>query len=192
MTFMISIEIGELDLRELTKIEVPNLPGALFVGASPLLKPFMKKLEALLPPENKGRGESYILSALHSHIDEVHADENLIRVKSGNGVVEIGREELGKLMGDRYPSTDHHRLNLPGLLFLQSSPALQSVSVILLRREHDLQIPDGRRTLRYIFHLSVISIDADKEKIKIVFDPERLPKRADGSCVLKLKNKGEV
>ncbi len=189
---MISIEIGELDLRELTKIEVPNLPGALFVGASPLLKPFMKKLEALLPPANKGRGDSYILSALHSHIDEVHADENLIRVKSGDGVVEISREELGKLMGDRYPSTDHHRLNLPGLLFLQSSPALQSVSVILLRRGHNLQIPDGRRTLRYIFHMSVISIDADKEKIKIVFDPERLPKRADGSCVLELKNKGEV
>ncbi len=187
---MISIEINEKDLIELTKTEVRNLPGALFVGASPLLKPFMKKLEALLPPANQGRGDSYILSALHSHIDEVHADESKIRVKSGERMVEISREELGRLMGDRYPSTDHHRLNLPGLLFLQSGPALQTASAILLRREHRLQIPDGRRTLRYIFHMGVVFMDADKEWIRIGFDMERLPKRADGSCVLEGKKTG--
>jgi hypothetical protein len=30
----------------------------------------------------------------------------------------------------------------------------------------------------------VAAIDADKEKITVHFDLERLPKRADGSCVL--------
>jgi hypothetical protein len=187
---MISIEIDEKDLIELTKTEVRNLPGALFVGASPLLKPFMKKLEALLPPANQGRGDSYILSALHSHIDEVHADESLIAVKSGELEVMIRREELGELIGERYPTTSHHRLNLPGLLFLQSGPALQTASVILLRREHKLQIPDGRRTLRFIFHMSVVFMDADKERIRIGFDMDRLPKRADGSCVLEGKKTG--
>ena len=181
---MIPIEIWEKDLNELTKIEVSNLPGALFASTSPLLKPFMKKLETLLPAKNKGRNESYILHALHSHIDEVHADEKLIRVTSGKTVVEIRREELDELMGERYPTTDHHRLNLPGLLFLQSSPALQAASAIMLRRKHNLRIPDGRRTVRYIFHLGVISMEADKQKIIVNFDPERLPKRADGSCVL--------
>jgi hypothetical protein len=186
---MIPIEICEKDLHELTKTEVHNLPGALFACTSPLLKPFMKKLEELLPPENKGRNESYILHALHSHIDAVHADENLIRVTSGETVVEIRREELGELMGERYPTTDHHRLNLPGLLFLQSGPALQAASAIMLRRAHNLNIPDGRRTLRYIFHLGVISMEADKEKIIVNFDPERLPKREDGSCVLESEDR---
>ncbi|VVB70752.1 Uncharacterised protein [uncultured archaeon] len=178
------IAIREKDLLELTKTEVRNLPGALFSGTSPLLKPFMKKLEVLLPPENRGKGDSYILSALHSHIDEVHADESRISIKSGEIVVEIRREELGDLIGERYPTTDHQRLNLPGLLFLQSGPALQTASSILLQREHKLRIPDGRRTMRYVFHIGVASLDADKEKIVVGFDPERLPKRADGSCVL--------
>ncbi|MCX6677297.1 MAG: hypothetical protein NTU95_05045 [Methanothrix sp.] len=181
---MISIEIREKDLNELARTEVGNLPGALFAGTSPLLRPFMKKLEALLPQENRGRGDSYVLYALHSHIDRVHADESLIAVKSGELEVMIRREELGELIGERYPTTSHHRLNLPGLLFLQSGPALQTVCAIILRREHKLHIPDGRRTLRYIFHLGVAAIDADKEKITIHFDPQRLPKRADGSCVL--------
>jgi hypothetical protein len=181
---MIPIEICERDLNELTKTEVRNLPDALFAGTSPLLKPFMKKLEALLPPENKGRNESYILHALHSHIDAVHADENLIRVTSGETVVEIHREELRDLIGERYPTTDYHRLNLPGLLFLQSGPALQAASAIMLRREHNLRIPDGLRTLRYIFHLGVVSMEADKDRIIVNFDLERLPKRANGSCVL--------
>ena len=181
---MISIMVREKDLNELARTEVRNLPGALFAGTSPLLRPFMKKLEALLPQENKGRGDSYVLSALHSHIDQVHADESLIAVKSGEKEVMILREELGELLGERYPTTSHHRLNLPGLLFLQSGPALQAASAILLQREHKLQIPDGSRTRRYIFHMSVAAIDADKEKIVVIFDMARLPKREDGSCVL--------
>jgi hypothetical protein len=181
---MIPVEICEKDLNELTKTEVSNLPGALFAGTSPLLKPFMKKLEALLPLEHKGLGDSYVLCALHSHIDEVHADESRILVKSGETEVEIRREELGELMDERYPTTSHHRLNLPGLLFLQSGPALQTASAILLRREHKLRIPDGRRTMRYIFHMGVVSMDADKEKIIVSFDPERLPKKGDGTSVL--------
>jgi hypothetical protein len=181
---MISIEIGRQDLKELAKIEVRNLPGALFAGSSPLLKPFMKKLEDLLPPDCRGKGDSYVLSALHSHIDEVHADENAIRVKSNDNVVQIDREELGRLMGEKYPATEHHRLNLPGLLFLQSGPALQVSSAVLLRREHKLRIPEGRRTSRYIFHLAVVSIDADIEKIRINFDLEWLPRRPDGTSVL--------
>ena len=50
---MIPIEICEKDLNELTKTEVSNLPGALFASTSPLLKPFMKKLETLLPRKTK-------------------------------------------------------------------------------------------------------------------------------------------
>jgi len=175
-TIMISIEIREKDLNELARTEVGNLPGALFAGTSPLLRPFMKKLEALLPLENRGWGDSYVLCALHSHIDQVHADESLIAVKNGELEVMIRREELSELIGERYPTTSHHRLNLPGLLFLQSSPSLQAACAILLRREHKLRIPDGRRTLRYIFHMGVAAIDADKEKITVHFDLERLPK----------------
>lgn len=176
--------VREKDLNELARTEIGNLPAALFAGTSPLLRPFMKKLEALLPEENRGLGDSYILQALHSHVESVHADENQIVVKSGELEVVIRREELGELIEERYPTTSHHRLNLPGLLFLQSSPSLQTASTILMRREHKLQIPDGRRTMRYIFHMGVSAIDADKEKISVHFDPERLPKRADGSSVL--------
>ncbi|OPY51590.1 MAG: hypothetical protein A4E49_02195 [Methanosaeta sp. PtaU1.Bin112] len=181
---MITITVREKDLKELARTEVGNLPGVLFAGASPLLRPFMKKLEALLPAENRGRGDSYILNAIRSHIDQVHADEMQIAVKSGQEQAAILREELCQLMGGRYPTTSHHLLNLPGLLFLQSSPSLQTASVILLRREHELRIPDGRRTMRYIFHMGVAAIDADKESICIKFDPERLPKREDGTSVL--------
>ncbi|MFB3765349.1 MAG: hypothetical protein ACE14P_08895 [Methanotrichaceae archaeon] len=176
---MILIEISKRDIMDLAKMEVRNLPGALFVGASPLLKPFMKKLECLLPAERMGRGDSYILSALHSHIDEVHADDEMIRVLSGDIAVTISRDELCGMVGEKYPSTDHQRLNLPGLLFLQSSPSIQAVAATKLRREHNLHIPEGRRTMRYIFHIAVTAIDADKEKIRISFDLERLPKRAD-------------
>ncbi len=181
---MISIEIDREDLKELTRIEVLNLPGALFASASPLLKPFMKKLEDLLPRESKGWGDAYVLSALRYRTDEVHASENAILVKSGDRMVEIGREELRALMAEKYPSTDHHRLNLPGLLFLQGSPALQAACAAKLCRDHSLRIPEGRRTLRYVFHLGVVFLDADKDGIVISFDPGRLPRKADGSCVL--------
>jgi len=176
--------VSEKDLNELVRTEVENLPGTLFAGTSPLLRPFMKKLEALLPPENRGRGDSYILNALHSHIDQVHADGSRIVVKSGELEVIIRREELGELIEEKYPTTSHHRLNLPGLLFLQSSPSLQTASAILLRREHKLRIPDGRRTMRYIFHMGVAAIDANKEKITVIFDMDRLPRREDGTSVL--------
>jgi hypothetical protein len=181
---MISIEIREKDLYELTRTEVGNLPGTFFAGNSPLLRPFLKKLEVILPEENKGRGDSYVLSALRAHIDGVYAEESQIAVRGGEREVVIRREELGDLVGERYPTTSHHRLNLPGLLFLQSSPSLQTASALLLRREHRLHIPDGRRTSRYIFHMSVATINADREKILIFFDMERLPKKEDGSCVL--------
>ncbi len=181
---MISIEVTGRDLQELAKVEVSNLPGVLYAGTSPLLKPFMKKLEELLPQEQAGRGDAYVLSALHSHIDEVHADEALIEVKGGDKAVQIRRTELHDLLGERYPTTDHHRLNLPGLLFLQSSPTLQAACVVKLRAGHKLRVPDGRRTMRYVFHIAVVSIEANKEKIRVNFDPERLPKKADGSCVL--------
>jgi hypothetical protein len=55
---------------------------------------------------------------------------------------------------------------------------------MILRRKHKLRIPDGRRTLRYIFHMGVASIDANGERIIVNFDPERLPKKPDGTCVL--------
>lgn len=181
---MISIEVREEDLSELTKTTVPNLPGSFFAGTSPLLKPFMNKMEELLPPESRGRGDSYVLSALRTHIEEVQSDQNQILVKSGDRAVEVHREELGALMGERYPTTDHHLLNLPGLLFLQSGPALQTACAMILRRKHKLRIPDGRRTLRYIFHMGVASIDANGERIIVNFDPERLPKKPDGTCVL--------
>ena len=181
---MISIEIREKDLKELTRTEVKNLPGAFFARTSPLLRPFMSKLEALLPDENRGQGDSYVLNALHSHIELIHADMSRIAVKNRESEVVIRREELGELIEERYPTTSHHRLNLPGLLFLQSGPALQTASAMILRREHRLRIPDGNRTLRYIFHMAVTAIDADKEKIVVSFDMERLPKKADGSSVL--------
>jgi len=181
---MICIEVREKDINDLARTEVGNLPGALFAGTSPLLRPFMKKLEALLPEEKRGRGDSYVLSALNFYVTWVHADESMIAVGSNESETVIRREELGELMGERYPTTSHHRLNLPGLLFLQSGPALQSASTILLRRQHRLNIPEGRRTSRYIFHMGVTAIDADKERIAVFFDMERLPKRADGSSVL--------
>jgi hypothetical protein len=172
---MISVELSKRDLLD-QRVEVRNLPGTLFGGASPLLKPFMRKLEDLLPPEKRGWGNSYIQSNLHSYIDSVHAEDARIRVVSGEKVVEISREELGRMMGDRYPSSGHQRLNLPGLLFLQSSPSVQASCIAKLRQEHNLRLPEGRRTLRYLFHVIVVSIDADKERIRIRFDPGKLPK----------------
>jgi len=175
---MIYVEVRREDLRA-ARLEIKNLPGAIFGGTSPLLKPFMKKLEVVLPPEQRGKGDSYVLGALHSHVRSIHADEDHILVESDGKSVEITRTELGDLMGNRYPATDHQRLNLPGLLFLQSSPAVQQISLYKLRKDHGLNIPEGRRTLRYIFHLMTVSIDADEEKIRIGFDLGRLPKSAN-------------
>ncbi len=162
-----------------TRTEVRNPPGMLFGSTSPLLKPFMRKLEELLPAEQKGRGDSYTLSMLYPHIGSVHADEKLIRVESDEKAVAITRDELAAIVVDRYPASDHRRLNLPGLLFLQSSPGFQAAVVSKIKREHNLRFPEGRRTLRYIFHMTVTSIDADKERIKIGLDLDRLPKMAE-------------
>jgi hypothetical protein len=181
---MISFQINKRDLMNIAKIEVKNLPGTFFVGASPLLKPLIKKLECMLPIESTGRGDNYTLSALHSHVTEVHANEFAISIKGQGTQVEIGRDELMARISKKYPFTEHQKLNLPGLLLLQSSPSIQVVSTAKLRSEHKLRIPDGRRTLRYIYHLGVVSIDADQQRIRIVFDPERLPKKADGTGVL--------
>ena len=181
---MISFEITKKDLMNIAKIEVKNLPGAFFVCASPLLNPLIKKLECILPAEYTGKRDSYTLSALHSHVTEVHANELAILIKGQEVQVEIWRDELIARISEKYPFAEHQKLNLPGLLLLQSSPSIQVVSAAKLRSEHKLRIPDGRRTLRYIYHLSVVSIDADQEMIRILFDPERLPKKADGTGVL--------
>jgi hypothetical protein len=177
---MIYVEVRREDLKA-ARMEIKNLPGALFGGASPLLKPFMKKLEDILPLEQKGKGDSYTLGALHSHVKSIHADEGAIRVESDGKHVDLTRAELLERIGGKYPTSDHGRLNLPGLLFLQSSPAIQQISIFKLKRDHGLKIPEGRRTIRYIFHLMTVSIDADQEVIRIGLDPGRLPRRADGS-----------
>ncbi len=173
---MIYVELCKEDLVLATRTEVRNPPGMLFGSTSPLLKPFMRKLEELLPAERKGCGDSYTLTMLYSHIGSVHADENLIRVENDEKAVVITKDELAAMIGDKYPASDHHRLNLPGLLFLQSSPGFQAAVVTKIKKEHNLRFPDGRRTLRYIFHMTVTSIDADKEDIKVGLDLDRLPK----------------
>ena len=173
---MIYVEVCKEDLVLATKTEVRNPPGMLFGSTNPLLKPFMRKLEELLPAGKKGRGDSYTFSMLYPHINSVHADENLIRIESDEKAVMITRDELASIIGDRYPASDHRRLNLPGLLFLQSSPGFQAAVVSKMKGEHNLRFPEGRRTLRYIFHMTVTSIDADKEDIKVGLDLDRLPK----------------
>ena len=47
--FMIYVEVWKEDLVATTRTEVRNQPGMLFGSTSPLLKPFMRKLEELLP-----------------------------------------------------------------------------------------------------------------------------------------------
>jgi hypothetical protein len=181
---MIYVRLQKKDLVTATRIDVHNPAGMFFSSTSPLLKPFIKKLDELLPDEKKGICDSYTLSMLYSHIDSVHADENIISIKGNEKTVDIKREELVAIIGDRYPAADHQRLNLPGLLFLQSSPGVTMAVLSKAKHEHKLQFPEGRRTLRYIFHIVTASIDADKEVIEIGLDLDRLPKRADGSEVL--------
>jgi hypothetical protein len=178
MNLMISVELSKKDLMSFTRIEVRNLPGMLFGGTSPLLRPFMKKLECLLPAKKQGGCDSYTLLMLYSYIDSVQADMNLIKVKSGEMTVEITRDELVTMMANKYPASDHSRLNLPGLLFLQSSPGVQAAAVSQIKSKHNLSLPDGRRTLRYIFHTTIITIEADQERMKIGLDLDRLPIKA--------------
>ncbi|HII06044.1 MAG TPA: hypothetical protein HA349_01630, partial [Methanotrichaceae archaeon] len=55
---------------------------------------FLSKLEELLPPEKRGRGNNYISSTLKAHVDAVQADEDHIRVESEGRSVEITRAKL--------------------------------------------------------------------------------------------------
>jgi hypothetical protein len=178
---MISLEVTKNDLRE-AMTEVRNLPGTLFAGTGPLLRPFLTKLEPLLPPQERGLGKSYIFASLRTHVDTVYADSEKIKIESAGKGIEITKNELESILGDKYPSFQHEKLNLPGLLFLQSGPALQMCTLDKLNREHDANIPEGRRALRYVFHTTVASIDANKERIKIEFDLDRLPKRKGPSA----------
>ncbi|MHC1631607.1 MAG: hypothetical protein ACXQT4_04850 [Methanotrichaceae archaeon] len=178
---MILVEVDNQDMRAIST-EVRNLPGTLFGSSGPLLRPFLTKLEELLPPEKRDRGLNYISSTLRAHVDAVLADEMKIQVKSEDRSVEITKAELEHVLGEKYPSFDHQNLNLSGLLFLQSGPALQTCTLNKLIRDHGVQIPGGRRTRRYVFHTTVVSVRADRTKIEIKFDLDRLPRLLDASA----------
>jgi hypothetical protein len=171
---MVSVEVTNQDIRNMSA-EVRNLPGALFGGSVPLLRPFLDKMEDLLPPEKRGRGPNYISSTLRAHVDTVQADEEKIHVESEGRTVEISREELENMLEKKYPTVEHQNLSLPGLLFLQSGPVLQACTLQKLSKDHGVQVPGGRRTHRFVFHSTVVSVRADKEKIEIEFDLDRLP-----------------
>ncbi|MCR3884675.1 hypothetical protein P0O24_11290 [Methanotrichaceae archaeon M04Ac] len=172
---MISVEVTKQDARDLSA-EVKNLPGALFGGSGPLLRPFLSRLEEILPPEKRGRGDNYISSTLKAHVDSVVADEEHIRVESEGRAVEIARTELAAILEEKFPTLSHQNLNLPGLLFLQSGPVLQACTLQRLARDHGVKVPGGRRTLRYVFHTTVVSVGADRERVRIEFDLDRLPR----------------
>jgi len=140
-----------------------------------LIRPFLGKLAELLPEDKRKLGTGYVLGALRSCVSAVRADRDAISVESGCLRCEIRRSELETMINEKYPSFGHEGLNLPGLLFLQSGPALQSASIAKLRRLHGIKIPDGRRTQRYIFHRAVVSLDADNDRIMIEFDIDMIP-----------------
>ncbi len=171
---MVTLIINKDDLRE-AKTEVSNLAGTFFAGTSPLIRPFMEKLEAIVPADQQGRGTGYLIGALRYHIRSLRADQKGISVASDIGSVEIPRTMLEEMMDTRYPTFGHESLNLPGLLFLQSGPALYAASINKLLREHKIRIPEGRRTQRYIFHMIVTSLEADRDVIRIEIDTKRLP-----------------
>lgn len=177
---MITLVVTKKDLRE-ARVEVRNLPGTFFTGTGPLLRPFLTKLEELLPPPERGHGNSYTFASLRTHVDKVCATSELINVESRGRVVSISRTELEGMIADKYPALEHQKLNLPGLLFLQSGPALQICCLNQLSRDHGAEIPRGRRTLRYVFHTTVVSVHADLEKILIEFELDRLPKPVSSS-----------
>jgi hypothetical protein len=172
---MISVEVTKQDARDLSA-EVKNLPGALFGVSGPLLRPFLSRLDEILPPEKRGRGDNYISSTLKAHVDSVVADEEHIRVESEGRAVEIARTELAAILEEKFPTLSHQNLNLPGLLFLQSGPVLQACTLQRLARDHGVKVPGGRRTLRYVFHTTVVSVGADRERVRIEFDLDRLPR----------------
>ena len=144
--------------------------------SGPLLRPFLSRLDEILPPEKRGRGDNYISSTLKAHVDSVVADEEHIRVESEGRAVEIARTELAAILEEKFPTLSHQNLNLPGLLFLQSGPVLQACTLQRLARDHGVKVPGGRRTLRYVFHTTVVSVGADRERVRIEFDLDRLPR----------------
>lgn len=178
---MISVEVTEEDVRDLSA-EIKNLPGALFGASSPLLRPFLSRLEELLPPEKRGGGDNYISSTLKAHVEAVVADEGYIRVESKGRAVEITRGELAAILEEKFAALDHQSLNLPGLLFLQSGPVLQACTLRRLEKDHGVRVPGGRRTHRYVFHTTVVSVKADRDAIRIGFDLDRLPNLSDGGA----------
>jgi len=171
---MVSVQVTNQDLKAIST-EVPNLPGTLFAGASPLFRHFLGRLEGLLPPEKRGRGPNYVSSTLSAHVESVKADENGLWIDSEDRSVEITRDDMEEVLDEKYPSFDHQSLNLPGLLFLQSGAMLQACILQKLGRDHDIRIPGGQRTHRYVFHTTVASIRANSEMIDIVLDLDRLP-----------------
>jgi hypothetical protein len=177
---MIKLEVNKKDLLE-SRVEVRNLPGTLFAGTGPLLRPFLTKLEILLPPEERGHGSSYTFASLRTHVDKVCATSDQIDVESRGRAVGISRAELEEMIGNKYPTLEHQKLNLPGLLFLQSGPALQICCLEKLARDHGAMIPRGRRTLRYVFHTTVVSVYGDSDSILVEFELDRLPKLASSS-----------
>jgi len=175
---MVSIEITDQDIRDLSA-EVRNLPGALFGRSGPLFRPFLDKMEELLPPEKRGRGPNYVSSTLKVHVDTVQVDEKGLKVDSEGRSVEITKAELENVLGEKYPAFEHQNLNLPGLLFLQCGPVLQTCIILKLGRDHGIKIPGGVRTHRYFFHTTVASIQADQDRIVIELDLDRLPTPPD-------------
>jgi hypothetical protein len=170
---MITIELRRNDLAAYARID--NLTGAFFAGTSPLIRPLIDRLQGLLPPEKRGLGTGYTIGALRGHASSIRADSSAITVEIEGKSVCIERSELEWFMAEKFPGIPHNDLNLAGLLFLQSGPAMQAATVAKLWRDHRIRIPDGRRTQRYVFHIAVVSLDADQERVLICLDMERLP-----------------
>jgi len=178
---MVSIEVRREDLL-VSRADVQNLAGVFFAGYSPLMRPFVERMKMLLPEERR-LGDPYVFGALRSEVAELRAHPHRILVVGrGGGVVEILRADLEQLIADRYPTFGHEGLNLPGLLFLQSSPSLQNSALQKLRQEHSFRIPEGRRTQRFVFHTIVAWLEADSDNITIEFDLDRLPQARGAEC----------
>jgi len=171
---MIFIEMGREDLCG-TSGNINNLAGTFFAGTSPLLRPFLERLGELLPADRQGMNKGYIIGSLRAHVNSLCANQEWISVEAEGKVVEIKRSELDEMISAKYPSFHHQSLNLPGLLFIQSGPALHAASIAKLREMHGIRIPEGRRTQRYFFHTTVVSLEADQERIRVELDLERLP-----------------
>ena len=178
---MVLVEVKSQDVKDATSQGRRNMAGTLFGSSGPLFRPFLNKLDELLPPDKRGRSINYTSSTLKAHVDAIKVDEEKLCVKSENRAVEITKNELEDVLSEKYPTLDHKSLSLPGLLFLQSGPVLQLCTLNRLRSDHGVQIPGGNRTHRYFFHTTVVSIQANEDLIEIEFDLDRLPNLSGGS-----------